>query len=75
MSNAKFEDRLNRINASVTPVGTKTGGGSGSWKNGQSATGQEPRFDLLTGEEKGTAAPRSKPGLLARLSALFHRRS
>lgn len=44
MTSSKFEDRLNRINASVQPTGRKSGGGSGSWQNGMGATGIEPHF-------------------------------
>lgn len=50
MTSSKFEERLNRINASVQPTGRKSGGGSGSWQNGKGATGLEPNF---TGEAAG----------------------
>ncbi|WP_300518621.1 hypothetical protein [Aliiroseovarius sp.] len=45
MSQDKYEARLNRINASMQPKGASQGGGSGSWKNGQGATGTEPKLD------------------------------
>lgn len=51
MSQDKFEARLNRINASVQPKGASQGGGSGSWRNGQGVTGQEPRLGRTRPEE------------------------
>ena len=51
MSHDKFEARLNRINASVQPKGARQGGGSGSWKNGQEATGREPWFSPPEAED------------------------
>ena len=77
MSHDKFEARLNKINASVQPKGRVSGGGSGSWKNGQGATGIEPRVDRPM--HRGADAPVPEPGatgwpaLKQRLADLFKR--
>ncbi|MCI2398356.1 hypothetical protein [Aliiroseovarius subalbicans] len=46
MQKTKSEDRLNKINAQVQPIGRTYGGGSGSWQNGMSATGVEPQVGV-----------------------------
>ncbi len=68
MSQDKFEERLNRINASVQPTGRKSGGGSGSWHNGADGTGQEPWFEAQDWAVHRPAEAPAPRGLMARVT-------